>query len=225
VSDHVTFEELDALSSGELPPELASQVEDHARRCPSCGRELAWLRAERSLVERRAAKVPVLDPSIWAKVQTRAYAPIGAALLGPPRRARRTVVGAVLAMSAAAALAVIVRPARPPIPGLAAPDAALLDETAEMPPPPAAAALDRAEGDYRSALTVLEAEYTRNRARLDPRTQERWDRAVSRARVQLADASAAAAPDVNARLRVLSGYAAVVRSLRGAIEESEEATR
>ncbi|HVI22274.1 MAG TPA: hypothetical protein VM691_02265, partial [Myxococcales bacterium] len=138
---------------------------------------------------------------------------------------RRTLVGAVLAMSAAAALAVIVRPVRPPIPGLAAPDAALLDETAEMPPPPAAAALDRAEGDYRSALTVLEAEYTRNRARLDPRTQERWDRAVSRARVQLADASAAAAPDVNARLRVLSGYAAVVRSLRGAIEESEEATR
>ncbi|MFL5392711.1 MAG: anti-sigma factor family protein [Myxococcales bacterium] len=219
MSDHVTFEELDALSSGELPPELASQVEDHARRCPSCGRELAWLRAERSLVERRAAKVPVLDASIWAKVQERAYAPL------PLRRARRTLVGAVLAMSAAAALAVIVRPARPPIPGLAAPDAALLDETAEMPPPPAAAALDRAEGDYRSALTVLEAEYTRNRARLDPRTQERWDRAVSRARVQLADASAAAAPDVNARLRVLSGYAAVVRSLRGAIEESEEATR
>ncbi|MFL5290985.1 MAG: anti-sigma factor family protein [Myxococcales bacterium] len=219
MSDHVTFEELDALSSGELPPELASQVEDHARRCPSCGRELAWLRAERSLVERRAAKVPVLDASIWAKVQERAYTPL------PLRRARRTLVGAVLAMSAAAALAVIVRPARPPIPGLAAPDAALLDETAEMPPPPAAAALDRAEGDYRSALTVLEAEYTRNRARLDPRTQERWDRAVSRARVQLADASAAAAPDVNARLRVLSGYAAVVRSLRGAIEESEEATR
>ncbi|MFL5435180.1 MAG: anti-sigma factor family protein [Myxococcales bacterium] len=219
MSDHVTFEELDALSSGELPPELASQVEDHARRCPSCGRELAWLRAERSLVERRVAKVPVLDPSIWAKVQERAYTPL------PLRRARRTLVGAVLAMSAAAALAVIVRPARPPIPGLAAPDAALLDETAEMPPPPAAAALDRAEGDYRSALTVLEAEYTRNRARLDPRTQERWDRAVSRARVQLADASAAAAPDVNARLRVLSGYAAVVRSLRGAIEESEEATR
>ncbi|MFL5457984.1 MAG: anti-sigma factor family protein [Myxococcales bacterium] len=219
MSDHVTFEELDALSSGELPPELASQVEDHARRCPSCGRELAWLRAERSLVERRAAKVPVLDASIWAKVQERAYTPL------PLRRARRTLVGAVLAMSAAAALAVIVRPARPPIPGLAAPDAALLDETAEMPPPPAAAALDRAEGDYRSALTVLEAEYTRNRARLDSRTQERWDRAVSRARVQLADASAAAAPDVNARLRVLSGYAAVVRSLRGAIEESEEATR
>jgi hypothetical protein len=219
VSDHVTFEELDALCSGELPPELASQVEDHARRCPSCGRELAWLRAERSLVEQRAAKMPALDPSIWAKVQERAYAPI------PLRRARRTVVGAVLAMSAAAALAVIVRPARPPVPGLAAPDAALADETAEMPPPPAAAALDRAEGDYRSALTVLEAEYARNRSRLDSRTQDRWDRAVSRARVQLADASAAAAPDVNARLRVLSGYAAVVRSLRGAIEESEEATR
>jgi len=219
VSDHVTFEELDALSSGELPPELASQVEDHARRCPSCGRELAWLRAERSLVERRVAKMPALDPSIWAKVQERAYAPI------PLRRARRTLVGAVLAMSAAAALAVIVRPARPPVPGLAAPDAALADETAEMPPPPAAAALDRAEGDYRSALTVLEAEYARNRSRLDSRTQDRWDRAVSRARVQLADASAAAAPDVNARLRVLSGYAAVVRSLRGAIEESEEATR
>ena len=219
MSDHVTSEELDALSSGELPPELASQVEDHARRCPSCGRELGWLRAERSLVERRAAEMPALDPSIWEKVQERAYAPL------PLRRARRTLVGAVLAMSAAAALAVIVRPSRSPLPGLAAPDAALEDETAEIPPPPAAAALDRAEGDYRSALTVLEAEYARNRSRLDRRTQDRWDQAVSRARVQLADASAAAAPDVNARLRVLSGYAAVVRSLRGAIEESEEATR
>ena len=72
---------------------------------------------------------------------------------------------------------------------------------------------------------MLEAEYARGRQKLDPRTQERWDRTVSRARVQLADASVAAAPDVNARLRVLDGYAAVVRSLGRAIEESEEATR
>ena len=35
MSDHVTFEELDALCSGELPPELGTQVEDHARRCSS----------------------------------------------------------------------------------------------------------------------------------------------------------------------------------------------
>jgi len=187
MSDHVTFEELDALCSGELPPELGSQVEDHARRCPSCGHELAWLRAERDLVARRAAKAPALDESIWQKVEKRAYAPI------PLRRGRQTLVGAVVAVSAAAALAVI--------------------------------ALDKAEGDYRSALTVLEAEYGRSREKLDARTKERWDRAISRARVQLADASVAAAPDVNARMRVLDGYAAVVRSLGRAIEESEEATR
>jgi hypothetical protein len=219
MSDHVTFEELDALCSGELPPELGTQVEDHARRCPSCGHELAWLRAERALISRRAAKTSALDKSIWQKVEERAYAPISL------RRGRQTLVGAIVAVSAAAALAVIVRPAPPRVAGLAAPDAALQDETAEAPPAPAALALDRAEGDYRSALTVLEAEYARSRERLDPRTKERWDRAVSRARVQLADASVAAAPDVNARLRVLDGYAAVVRSLGRAIEESEEATR
>jgi len=219
MSDHVTFEELDALCSGELPPELGSQVEDHARRCPSCGHELAWLRAERALIARRAAKSPALDKSIWQKVEERAYAPI------PLRRGKQTLVGAIVAVSAAAALAVIVRPAPPRIAGIAAPDAALQDETAEMAPAPATLALDRAEGDYRTAVTVLEAEYARSREKLDPRTQQRWDRAVSRARVQLADASVAAAPDVNARLRVLDGYAAVVRSLGRAIEESEEATR
>jgi anti-sigma factor RsiW len=220
MSDHVTFEELDALCSGELPPELGDQVEDHARHCPSCGRELAWLRAERTLIERRSAGAEALDPSIWKKVEERAYAPV------PLRRRRPALIGAMVAVSAAAALAVIVRPVRPPVhPGLGAPDGALVDETAEIPPPPAAAALDRAEGDYRSALTVLEAEYARAREKLDPRTQARWDRAVSRARIQLADASVAAAPDVNARLRVLDGYAAVVRSLGHAIEESEEATR
>jgi len=219
MSDHVTFEELDALSSGELPPELGSQVEDHARRCPACGRELAWLRAERELLARRAAKAPALDKSIWQQFERRAYAAL------PFRRVRQTLVGAAVAVSAAAALAVIVRPAPPRMPGLAAPDAALQDEIAEAPPATAVNALDRAEGDYRSALTVLEAEYTRGREKLDPRTKERWDRAVSRARVQLADASVAAAPDVNARLRVLDGYAAVVRSLGRAIQESEEATR
>ena len=220
MSDHVTFEELDALCPRELPPELGSQVEDHARRCPSCGHELAWLRAERDLVARRAAKAPALDESIWQKVEKRAYAPI------PLRRGRQTLVGAVVAVSAAAALAVIVRPAPPPrLAGLAAPDAALQDEFAEATPAPAVNALDKAEGDYRSALTVLEAEYGRSREKLDARTKERWDRAISRARVQLADASVAAAPDVNARMRVLDGYAAVVRSLGRAIEESEEATR
>jgi hypothetical protein len=219
MSDHVTFEELDALVSGELPPELGTQIEDHARRCQNCGRELAWLRAERALVARRAARTPALDKSIWEKIEERAYAPV------PFRRGRQTLMGAIVAVSAAAALAVIVRPSPPRVPGLPAPDAALQDETAGAAPAPATLALDRAEGDYRSAITVLEAEYARSREKLDPRTQARWDRAVTRARVQLADASVAAAPDVNARLRVLDGYAAMVRSLGRAIEESEEATR
>jgi len=59
----------------------------------------------------------------------------------------------------------------------------------------------------------------------DTRYRPVGDDLISRARVQLADASVAAAPDVNARMRVLDGYAAVVRSLGRAIEESEEATR
>jgi hypothetical protein len=217
MSDHVTPEELEALALGELPPELAVQVEEHAGRCASCGRDLAWLRAERALVERRAAAAPELPPEIWREVERRAYAPVSF------HARRSTWVGAAIAVSAAAALAVIIRPVqRPAI--VAASPGAVGDQTAKGPPPAAARALDRAEGDYRSALTVLEAEYARSRDKLDARTQERWDRTVSRARVQLASASAAAGGDVNARLRVLDGYAAMVRSLGRAIEESEEAT-
>jgi hypothetical protein len=102
---------------------------------------------------------------------------------------------------------------------------ATLAEGDAAPPPEAVQAIDHAEGEYRNAFSTLEAEYARARARLDPRTQARWDRTVERTRVQLALASNAARGDVNARLRVLDGYAATVRSLNRAIEETEEARR
>ena len=214
MSDHATREELEQLAMGELPAALSAEIADHAERCQACARELSWLRAERALIQRRAERAPAPSADLWARIEARAYAP-------PPLRRRRSLAVAAVALSAAAALAIVVRPhGRPPIAGIA--DASI-DPDPDT-PPEAARALTQAEGQYRNAFSTLEAEYARSRGRLDRRTQERWDRAVERTRVQLAVAGAAAQGDVNARLRVLDGYAAAVRSLNRAIEDTQEAS-
>jgi hypothetical protein len=89
--------------------------------------------------------------------------------------------------------------------------------------PKTRAALDRAETDYRDAAKVLETEYTRLRPALDPDLARRWDETLTRARTQLGESRAVAADDVNARMRVLDGYAGYLRSLRDVVQESEEA--
>jgi hypothetical protein len=216
MSGHPAFEELEALSLGELPAEAAGRVEAHAAGCAGCGRELAWLRAEVTLLQRRPT--PPVSPALWEKVQERVYAPIPIA-----RARRRTWVGAAVAVAAAAALAVFVR-AKPQQPGPFGDAGVLTEESPNPVDTKAVRALDKAAGDYRSALTVLEQEYAKGRDRLDARTQKRWDDSFARAR-GLVDASAQASNDVGERLKLLDGTAVMVRSLRHALEDTEEVTR
>jgi hypothetical protein len=214
MSGHPNFEELEAAALGD---ETLPGVVAHAGHCAECARELAWLRAEAQLVRRRPQ--PSLRPEIWRAVEERVQAPI------PISRARRwrPVLAAAAAMAAAAALAVVVRPPNhPPVVGQG--DAAVSDEAAAESDPKARQALDRAAGDYRSALGVLEQEYQTARVRLDSRTQKRWDESFARAR-SLIDASAQARNDPEERVRLLDGSAVMVRSLRHALEDSEEVAR
>jgi len=214
MTGHPSFEELEAAALGEeRPPEVLA----HAAECAECGREMAWLRTEAQLVRRRPQ--PPVRPEIWQRVDERVHAPV------PISRARRWrgVMGAALAVAAAAALAVVVRPPAQGPTGLQS-DAAVSDEVLPGADPKAQQALDRAAGDYRTALGVLQAEYSRSRARLDPRTQKRWDDSFARAR-SLIDASAQARNDPDERLRLLDGSAVMVRSLRHALEDSEEVAR
>lgn len=210
---HPTLEELEAAALGEdANPEPAA----HAATCAECARELAWLRAEAELVRRRPQ--PAVRPGIWEGIDARIHAPIP---LSHARRWRR-VAGAAAAIAAAAALAVVVRaPGRRAFDGS---DAGVPEEAIAAVDPKAQQALDRAAGDYRTALGVLEQEYVRARDRLDARTQKRWDSSFARAR-SLIDASAQARNDPDERVRLLDGSALMVRSLRHAIEDSEEVAR
>jgi hypothetical protein len=210
---HVPVEELEALALGELAPDRAAPVEAHARSCLECARELTWLRAERELLARRPAPE---TSHLWSGV---------AARLRHPRRRphwawRIAVAGAGVA-AAAAVLLVVLHPSPPPLP-------AQQPQVARRQPrspidPKTLAALDRAERDYGDAAKVLEEEYGRLRPRLDPELARRWDETLTRARAQLGESRAVAADDVNARMRVLDGYAGYLRALRDVVQESEEA--
>ena len=216
MSGHPSLEELEAVALGEAE---AAGVDAHVASCAECARELSWLRAEAQLMRRRPA--PQVSPELWDRVQQRVHAPI------PISRARRrTWVGAAVAVAAAAALAVVVRPGGKPVAPLPGLDASIAEELASdaVVDPKAQSALDRAAGDYRSALSVLEGEFARARGRFDPRTQKRWDESFAKAR-SLIDASAQARNDLDERLKLLDGSAVMVRSLRQAIEDSEEVTR
>lgn len=131
------------------------------------------------------------------------------------RWARRAAAGA--AVAAAVAVGISLRP-RPP-----GPVAAEAVDEGDSVDPRALAALDKAEGDYRNAAAILEKEYEAARPRLDPRAARRWDASLQQERAQLGGASALAAKDPNARLRVLDGYAGYLRTLHEVIEQSEEA--
>jgi hypothetical protein len=207
MTGHPSVEELEAIAFGQ---DAGADAAAHARQCAQCARELSWLRTEAQLVRRRPQ--PALDPQMLRRIEERVYAPI------PITRARRfrAAVAAAGAIAAAVALAVALRPHGPVTTdtAVAQSDAAQVDLEAQK-------ALDRATGDYRNVLAVLEQEYSRSRGRLDPRTQKRWDESFARARV-LIDSSAQARNDVDERLRLLDGSAVMVRTLRHAIEDSEE---
>ncbi len=216
---HVPVEELESVALGEPTALSAEEIATHVAQCGDCARELAWLRAEKALLARRpAAPTAHLWPAVAARLRH------------PRRRARwafRTGAAIGAAAAAAAVLVAVLRPAPPAVvPGLPQPQ----QQAARKPRPQVTidpktlAALDRAEADYRNAAKVLEAEYDRLRPALDPDLARRWDETLTRARAQLGESRAVAADDVNARMRVLDGYAGYLRSLRDVVQESEEAS-
>jgi hypothetical protein len=210
---HLPPDELEALALGELAADRAAEAEAHTAQCDECGRELSWVRAERALLARRPSPPTA---HLWAGVAGR--------LQGPRRRphwARRLPVLAAAAAAAAAILFVKVRPDRM-VPVPAAQPVRVAKRTAPAIDPRTLAALDRAEMDYRDAAKVLEAEYERLRPRLEPALAQRWDETLTRARTQLGESRSVAANDVNARMRVLDGYAGYLRSLRNVVQESSE---
>jgi hypothetical protein len=198
---HPDIEELEAGTQ---------QALQHAGSCEDCARELAWLRAERTLMARRPQpSVSHLWSGIERQIARRPHRPHWAW--------RRAV--AVAAVAAAAAIALVML--KPAAPVIVPQPIAKRDRV--KPDAKALAALDRAEADYRDAARVLEAEYARLRPGLDPKVAERWDETLARAHTQLGEARAVAGEDVNARMQVLDGYAGYLRSLRNVIEQSEEA--
>ena len=210
MSAHLEEELLDALVMG---AQADATAQEHLSQCERCARELAWAGAERALFARRSS--PPTD-HLWSAVAAR----ISKRRFHRPRWALRA--GAALAGAAAAALVLlVVRPVKKSL--------APLPEQTEAPAPgPDAktlAALDRAEADYLDAAKVLEDKYARLRPRLEPKLAARWDETLTRARTDLGGArKGMVAQDVNARMRLLDGYAGYLRSLRAAVLQSQEAS-
>jgi hypothetical protein len=209
MSAHLSLEDLEALAIGQLGQPRAAEAEAHAAGCAECARELQWSRTEQALFSRRSVK-PV--DSLWAGIAARIETP---RRIHRPHWARRVALTAA-ATAAAAVLIVALRPQAPRAPDVTASESnnAIAD---------ALATLDKAEADYRRAASVLEAEYKSSRKNLDPELARRCDETLARARSGLGDARTMAAQDVNARIRVLDGYAGYLRSLRSVVQQSQEA--
>jgi hypothetical protein len=212
--NHVSLEDLESLALGELPDERAAEAEEHAAHCAECGRELSWVRAERALFARRPSPP---TQQLWPAIAARLRHPRRL-----PRWATRLTVAAAAAASAAAVLLFTQRPHT--VVPVAAQPAKTAQRVRPAIDPTTLAALDRAEADYREAAKILEAEYEKMRPQLDPALAQRWDETLTRARAQLGESRSVATNDVNARMRVLDGYAGYLRSLRNLVQESEEAT-
>jgi hypothetical protein len=235
------------------PRPLAGEAEmnAHLRGCAACARELAWLRAELLLIARRREAQGPLPASLWdgilARVSpqaggaghaasssspvaraSRSRTPAPHAAVRPPRwgfapgrRARAAFALAAAAAAAGVVLAIALRPRAGDGGGTISAEGETLRY--DLPDPAVARALDRAEGDSRAAAGVLETEYRARRSNLDAATAGSWDKSLATARSQLDSARALAGNDVGARMRILDGYAAYLRSLRAAMLSSEEA--
>jgi hypothetical protein len=214
MSAHLDAELLESFALGSQPD---ASAQAHLAGCGECARELAWAKAERALFLRRPAPQ---SEHLWSGV---------AARISPQRRAHRprwAVRAAIFtaAVAAAAAVLIIVGPVKVHLKPAGTPlsNSEVAEATPPGPDAKTLAALDRAEADYRDAAKVLEEEYARLRPQLDPKLAARWDETLTRARLQLGEArQSMVAQDVNARMRVLDGYAGYLRSLRTAVLEQE----
>lgn len=68
MSTHPSVSDLEALIAGTLDEDRGILISAHTDDCAVCGRELAWLRAERDLFAQRARGVPPSE--VWAQIES-----------------------------------------------------------------------------------------------------------------------------------------------------------
>jgi hypothetical protein len=217
-------EALEALVSDALTPDQALAVQAHARTCPACGQELAWLRAERRLIGERKRTEPGLPPDLWRAVEGRIGA--GAAPVKPPRGrffARLALPVFTGAAALAAALLLTFRtPAVDPGAGAVALESTLPAASGVIP------VLDAALAEYEQAISELEEDLRRSGGRLPAATAQELERRFGPTRRELTRARAGATEaetSPEARMRALDGYAEYVRSLQAAVLALEDSGR
>jgi anti-sigma factor RsiW len=219
-----SHEDLEALVDGGLQPEVASEVSAHAASCAECGEELRWLRAEREVMRRRAARAPLAAGDLshlWSGVESRLDK-------RPPRRVWLRPASFGFAVAAAAALAFVAgrhaadRQTHSSAPIAVAPGARLTNASArvggERDP---RLVLDEAESQWRTAAGELEQRYMIDRGRLSAHDAERVDRHLRESRRAIQEARTVAGADLDARLAVLDGYAEYVQSLHVLVSDLE----
>jgi hypothetical protein len=215
-------DDLETLVDGGMAPEAAAELQAHAAQCESCGEELRWLRSERELLRRRAAREPLAPEKmdkLWAGVESR--------LQPRPARWRPSVKSAAFstAVAAAACLAFVAGRQAAERSSRSAPVEVAQAPSVQYRPVVARTSdddeLDRAEADWRMAASELEAVYQGERNRLAPASQARIDGSLARTRRSLVEARRLAGRDVEARLAVLDGYSEYVHSLHTVVSDLE----
>lgn len=222
------IEDLEALVEGGLPPEDAGEVQAHAAGCAECGEELHWLRSERELMRRRAAREPLAPAKLdklWSGVEARLVPPA-------PVRAWWRPMSFATALAAASVLAFVG--------GRHAAERSQPVAPVEVSQAPAARyrpvsinsgqddVLDQAENDWRDAAGELEGVYQAERGRLARTPQGlvravRIDQALAVARRSISEARLVAGRDVDARVAVIDGYSQYVHSLQTVVSDLEVA--
>ncbi|MBL8636776.1 MAG: DUF4097 family beta strand repeat protein [Myxococcales bacterium] len=67
MNTHPSVQDLEALLSGTLSEDQSIVISAHTDECGQCGRELAWLHAEKELFAQRARGVP--PSQVWAQIE------------------------------------------------------------------------------------------------------------------------------------------------------------
>jgi hypothetical protein len=233
-------DDLLALSRGELSTARAREVERHSHACETCRAELAWLRAERTLIARRAERAPAPPPAQWAAIADRIAIASGQKPGGAPapRRASRrgwiVAAGAGALVAAAATLLFVLPRAGDGSFERAATSTIAVDAgTSEDRPEPTRVdedrarrrlvriAIQRAEDEYTRAIDVLDGEYQEQRASLPEDVARVRDAEMRRLRAELDAIRSGPGDDVDYRLRVLQASAVYVRSMQKLVLQEE----
>ena len=209
------------LARGELAPDKAAEVESHAAECPSCTRELGWLRTERALFRARTAEPAA---HVWQAVERRIV------IAREEKRARRhrwmQIGSGAMVFAAAAAFLVALwghglpQPVSQPQPASSTQPAPSQEDSTDY--TAANQALDAAELQYQTTIKELAVAYRDERDRRDPEEVLRLDDELRRIGKQLRAEKAAAQDDVWARRRVLRTYSAYVRTMQAMVQPHPE---